>query len=212
MLISKLKSCHFLLILLLAFFSTAAQADKKIIVFGDSLSAAYGIAPEQGWVNLLSVYLNQRHSDLTVINASISGETTDSGLSRLPSVIHRYNPNINMMIIALGANDGLRGLEPDLIQSNLGKMIALCHENKIQVLLVGMQIPPNYGKAYTQAIQKIYGDLSIKYQVRRIPFMLANVATHATLMQEDGLHPTAEAQPIILNTILMGLKPLLPKL
>ncbi len=188
-----------------------AQSKQKIIVLGDSLSAAYGIHPQQGWVNILAGYIAEKQLDYEVINASISGDTTESGLNRLPSIINNNQPDIDIMIIALGANDGLRGLDPSIIKSNLGGMIALCQENNIRVLLVGMQMPPNYGESYTKSIQKIYQELSIEYKVRQIPFMLANVATNPKFIQEDNLHPTEEAQPYIYRNILMGLRPMLLK-
>ncbi len=215
MLISKLKSCRFgllfsgLLILLLTSFTTSAQTKQKIIVLGDSLSAAYGMSPQQGWVNILAGYVAQKNPEYEVLNASISGDTTESGLNRLPSVISNNQPDINIMIIALGANDGLRGLDSSIIKSNLGSMIKLCQDNNIRVLLVGMQMPPNYGESYTKSIQKVYQELSVEYKVRQIPFMLANVATNPKLIQEDGLHPTQDAQPYIYRNILMGLRPML---
>lgn len=197
------------LILLLTAFTIRAETAKKIIVLGDSLSAAYGIEPQQGWVNILAAQLAQSNPDYQVINASISGDTTDSGLNRLPSVINNSQPNISIIVIALGANDGLRGLHPDSIKSNLGNMITLCQQNDIRVLLVGMYMPPNYGESYTSAIQKVYQDLTIEYKVRQIPFMLANVATNPNLMQSDGLHPTADAQGAIFRNIWRGLRPML---
>lgn len=200
-----------MLILLLTCFAAHAQENKKIIVLGDSLSAAYGINPQQGWVNILSAYLAQNNLQYKVINASISGDTTESGLNRLPALINNNQPNIDIMIIALGSNDGLRGLPTDLIKSNLGSMITLCQQNNIRVLLVGMYMPPNYGERYTRDIKKVFQDLSVEYKVRQIPFMLANVATNPRLMQEDGLHPTAQAQPYVFRNILMGLRPMLVK-
>lgn len=198
-----------ILIILLTSFNTGAQTKQKIIVLGDSLSAAHGIQPEQGWVNILSAYLVEKNLPFEVINASISGDTTDSGLNRLPSVIKDNQPDIDIMIIALGANDGLRGLSASLIKSNLASMISLCKDNNIRVLLVGMYMPPNYGESYTRSIQKVYEELAVEYQVARIPFMLAHVATNPNLMQEDGLHPTAQAQPAIFRNIWAGLKRML---
>ncbi len=198
-----------MVILLFTAFTSSAQDHKKIIVLGDSLSAAYGIRPEQGWVNILATNLAQSHPEYSVINASISGDTTESGLNRLPSVISNNQPGIDIIIIALGSNDGLRGLSTDLIKSNLGSMIALCQENSIRVLLVGMYMPPNYGDSYTSGIKKLYQDLTIEYKVRQIPFMLANVATNSNLLQEDGMHPTEQAQGAIYRNIWMGLRPML---
>lgn len=180
-------------------------------MLGDSLSAGYGINPQQGWVNILAAYVAEKELDYVVINTSISGDTTESGLNRLSSVINNNQPDIDIMIIALGANDGLRGLDPSIIKSNLGSMITLCQQNNIRVLLVGMQMPPNYGDSYTKAIQNVYRELTIEYKVRQIPFMLANVATNPALMQEDNLHPTEQAQPYIYRNILMGLRPMLLK-
>ena len=198
-----------MLILLLTGLSAHAQQNKKIIVLGDSLSAAYGINPNQSWVNLLSAYIAQSNLEYEVINVSISGDTTESGLNRLPSVIKNNQPHIAIMIIALGANDGLRGLNPDLVQANLASMISLCQQNDIKVLLVGMYMPPNYGEAYTKSFTNLYRNLMIEYKVRLIPFMLGGVITKANMMQEDGMHPNEQGQPMIFRNILSGLRPML---
>lgn len=178
-------------------------------MLGDSLSAAYGIPAEKAWVYLLSKYLAQSYPSYQVLNASISGDTTESGLYRLPTLIYQNQPNISIMILALGANDGLRGLDPSLIESNLSNMITLCKKNKIKVLLVGMYLPPNYGIAYTKAFSELYSHLLTQYKISFIPFMLEGVATEPNFMQEDGLHPNEEGQKIVLKNILSKLNPLL---
>jgi acyl-CoA thioesterase-1 len=184
-----------------------SHAASTILVFGDSLSAAYGLSTQQGWVSLMEERLKNERYPYQVVNASISGETTAGGLSRLKQAIEQQKPNI--MILELGANDGLRGLPVDAMQHNLTKMLEMAKQNNIQVLLVGMRIPPNYGPQYTQAFHQSYSKLAQQFKVKLVPFLLENVAGNPALNQDDGLHPTAEAQPIILDTIWNGLKSML---
>jgi acyl-CoA thioesterase I len=186
-----------------------SQAASTILVFGDSLSAAYGLSTQQGWVSLMEERLKNERYPYQVVNASISGETTAGGLSRLKQAIEQQKPSI--MILELGANDGLRGLPVDAMQQNLTKMLEVAKQNNIQVLLVGMRIPPNYGPQYTQAFHQSYPKLAQQFKVKLVPFLLENVAGNRALNQDDGLHPTAEAQPIILETIWAGLKTMLNK-
>jgi acyl-CoA thioesterase I len=186
-----------------------SQAASTILVFGDSLSAAYGLSTQQGWVALMEERLKNERYPYQVVNASISGETTAGGLSRLKQAIEQQKPSI--MILELGANDGLRGLPVDAMQQNLTKMLEMAKQNNIQVLLVGMRIPPNYGPQYTQAFHQSYPKLAQQFKVKLVPFLLENVAGNRALNQDDGLHPTAEAQPIILETIWAGLKTMLNK-
>lgn len=180
--------------------------EQSVLVMGDSLSAAYGIDNDAGWVNLLRQRLNGDHGQWQVINASISGETTDGGLRRLPDLLGKHDPDI--VIIALGGNDGLRGFQPDAIKQRLAAMIELAQPTA-QVLLLGIEIPPNYGAAYTEAFRNIYSSLANDYNTALLPFMLDNVYDGEGMMQADGLHPTAKAQPQILDNIWPELSPLL---
>ena len=185
---------------------------QNILVFGDSLSAAYGLAAEQGWAALLQKKLNansQTHfaNQFKVINASVSGETTSGGLSRLEATLKKNQPSI--VILELGANDGLRGLPINEMHNNLEKMLQLCKQYQAKVLLIGMKIPPNYGAKYTQSFNQTYEKLSKQYKTNLVPFMLDNVAAQPSLIQQDGLHPNALGQPIILENIWPQLLPLL---
>ncbi|MDT8310955.1 MAG: arylesterase [Methylophaga sp.] len=199
----------FLLFLTSLLFSVASYAStaKTVLVIGDSLSAAYGIDNDIGWVNLLRQRLNDKSTDWQVINASISGETTDGGLRRLPALLNEHQPEV--VIIALGANDGLRGFQPPAIKQRLAEMIALSQVNA-SVLLLGIEIPPNYGVAYTSAFRNIYSSLATEYNTALLPFMLDDIYDGDGMMQADGLHPTAQAQPKILDNIWPKLSPLLP--
>lgn len=181
--------------------------EKNILILGDSLSAAYGINPQSGWVNLLADKLAQEKIPYKVINASISGDTTINGLNRLPDLLNRHRPEI--VVIELGANDGLRGVQLPVMQTNLEKMINYCQTSGAKVLLVGMRIPPNYGRRYTESFQKVYFDLADKYTISLVPFLLDGVGGQASLMQSDGLHPNAQAQPVILQTLWPKLELLL---
>ena len=186
------------------------QPTHTILVFGDSLSAAYGLPAEQGWVALLQKKLNgfsQTHFShrFKVINASVSGETTSGGLSRFEAALKKNKPDI--VILELGANDGLRGLPIAEMRSNLEKMLLLSKQYRTKVLLIGMKIPPNYGAKYTQSFSETYSRLSKQYQTGLVPFMLDKIAAKPTLIQQDGLHPNALGQPIILNNIWPQLLP-----
>jgi acyl-CoA thioesterase-1 len=188
----------------------AAQATSTILVFGDSLSAAYGIPRESGWAALLAQRLQTTHPDYQVVNASVSGETTAGGLTRLPTLLQTHKPQLT--ILALGANDGLRGLPLLQTARNLENMITLAQKQGSKVLLVGMQLPPNYGAAYTSKFQNLFRDVAKKKKVRLLPFLLDGIATQANLFQADGLHPTAQAQPALLNNVWRELAPMLKKL
>lgn len=190
------KPVFFLFILALLFTSTAS-ANPKILVWGDSLSAAYGIPKEKGWVNLMRQKLGD---DFEITNGSISGETTRGGLMRLPKALKKVSPDI--IVIELGANDGLRGLAPSITKSNLAKMIEKAQNSNAKVILLGMKIPPNYGTAYANKFESIFTDLADKYKLSFVPFLLENIIEDLKLLQEDELHPTAEAQPLILEIIL----------
>ena len=177
---------------------------KTILVFGDSISAGYGITQGQGWVDQLAAQLAGKH---VVINASISGETSGGGLSRLPATLAKHKPDI--VVLELGGNDGLRGLPTQQMYNNLQSMIGLCRAQNAEVILAGMQIPPNYGKRYSQAFAQTYQTLAKTEKVHLIPFLLDGIATHATLMQGDGIHPNDNAQSQIKNVVYDSLKTLL---
>lgn len=185
----------------------AFAENPKIMVYGDSLSAAYGISPQQGWVSLLQKKLATEHYQYQIINASISGETTSGGLSRFQTSLTQVKPKI--IILELGANDGLRGLPTQEMKANLNTMIEQGKKSGAKILLIGMRIPPNYGPQYTKLFSQSYAELSQKHKVPLVPFMLENVAAKADLIQEDGLHPNANAQTLVLNNIWPHLKNLL---
>jgi acyl-CoA thioesterase I len=179
--------------------SQTPQKSFSLLVLGDSLSAAYGIDPEQGWVNLLKQELTKKYP-IQIINASVSGETSSGGLARLPTLLKEYQPNL--LILELGANDGLRGLPLKILEQNLQTMLDLCRAQETQVILAGMQIPPNYGPRYTDQFKKLFPAIAEKNQISLIPFLLEGVAGNKEFMQEDGLHPTANAQPLIMKHVL----------
>ncbi|MFQ6333864.1 arylesterase [Methylophilus sp. 3sh_L] len=196
------------------FFSHAALAETTskpvILVFGDSLSAAYGIPKEKGWVNLLAQRVKDKQLPYEVANASVSGETTAGGLSRLPAALKQFKPRI--VVLELGANDGLRGLPVDAMKNNLEKMIQASKQANAQVVLLGMLIPPNYGPKYTNGFKAAFLDLSEKYKTPFIPFFLDGISGHADLVIEDGLHPNVNAQSKLLENVWPTLKPLLKNL
>lgn len=187
----------------------AAAADRTILVFGDSLSAAYGLKPEQGWVALLNRRLRTQGYGYSVVNASVSGETTSGGLQRLPRALELNKPQI--LVLELGANDALRGLPLSSAKDNLSKMVELGEKAGARVLLVGMRIPPNYGPKYTADFVRMYTDLSARYRSPLVPFLLESVALDSSRMQEDGLHPNALGEPAVLDTLWPQLVPLLKK-
>ena len=178
-----------------------------ILVLGDSVSAGYGIESQQSWVSLLQAKLKSQGYGYRVINASVSGETTTGGLARLPRALELHRPKI--VIIELGGNDGLRGLPLATSRGNLQKMIEQSRAAGAQVLLLGMKIPPNYGPRYAQGFEDVFRELASRYQLAFEPFFLERIALEPGMMQEDGLHPTAKAQPIMLDTVWPVLQPLL---
>jgi acyl-CoA thioesterase-1 len=185
----------------------AGAAEKSILVFGDSLSAAYGIAQSGGWVALLGERLKRERRDYSVANASISGETSAGGLARIDAALARHRPAV--VIVELGANDGLRGLPLGQMKANLGTIIEHAKKSGARVLLVGMQLPPNYGPEYTSAFQNAFGEVAKRYKVALLPFLLAGFAEKPEYFQADRMHPTAEAQPLILERVWPALRPLL---
>ena len=180
--------------------SMADQNDTPVIlVFGDSLSAAYRMEESQGWVALLQERLQEQAYKPRVVNGSVSGETTGGGLARLPAQLASSQPDI--VILELGGNDGLRGLPVPAIRDNLQQMIELSQQAGARVLLVGIQIPPNYGSRYTTPFYAQYEELAEEYDTELIPFLLDGIAEHLQWMQDDGIHPTAEAQPMIVDIV-----------
>ncbi len=196
--------------MLLACDNTVFAANKKpdsILVLGDSLSGAWGIDTNQGWVALLQQKISEQGHDYKVINASVSGDTTRTGLSRIEAALQAHQPAI--VIVALGGNDGLRGLAFSEIESSLASIIEHCQKNGAQVLLSAVRLPPNYGPVYIEQFAALYKRLSDKYKVLLVPRMLDQVAENRALMQQDGVHPTAEAQPQIMQNVWAGLEPML---
>ena len=196
--------------LVLALNHSASAANKTapaILVLGDSLSGAYGINTDEGWVALLQQQIWKQGYQYKLINASVSGDTTRTGLSRIGSALQTHKPAI--VIVALGGNDGLRGLSFSEIESSLAGIIERCRQNKAKVLLVGVRLPPNYGPAYNQRFAALYRGLAERYDIPLVPRMLEQVAERREWMQPDGVHPTAEAQPQIMQNVWAGLKPML---
>jgi acyl-CoA thioesterase-1 len=197
------------LIVLASFTMSAYSASKTILVLGDSLSAEYGLQRGEGWVHLLQEKLAAEKINASIINASISGETTSGGKTRLQTLLDKHQPAI--VVIELGANDALRGLSLVSTQLNVRGMVAEAKNAKAKVLLVGMQIPPNYGTDYTKQFAELFPKIAKDTKSALVPFMLKDVADKPALFQADRMHPAAEAHPIILNNIWPQLKPLLIK-
>ena len=171
---------------------------KTIMILGDSLSARYGIQPQQGWVHLLQKRLEQQYpKQHKVVNASVSGETTSGALARLPKLLQTHRPDL--VVIELGGNDGLRGQPPQMIQKNLASLIQQSQKAKAKVIVFGMKMPPNYGQAYSKAFENNYKVVSQQYKVKLLPFFMQGVAGNKTLMQKDLIHPNAKAQTILLH-------------
>ncbi len=186
-----------------------AAAARTVLVFGDSLSAAYGLATDLGWVHLLGARAGRPGLDWRIVNASVSGETTAGGLRRLPADLKRHQPAV--VLIALGANDALRGQPIAGIRDNLEKMIRLARTARAEPVLVGLMIPPNYGIEYAAEFQALYPALAAKLRLALVPFLLDGIADKPDFFQADQLHPSAAAQPIILDTVWKTLEPLLRK-
>ncbi|WP_390624442.1 arylesterase [Vreelandella aquamarina] len=184
--------------------NTSEEHLPTLLVMGDSLSAAYGIEQEQGWVTLLAERLD---GEAHVVNASISGETTSGGAQRFADIIGQREPDI--VLLELGGNDGLRGLPPAQMRTNLATMIEQSQQAGAEVLLLGIDIPPNYGQAYRDAFTSVFHSLADEYDIPLVPFLLEDIALNKQLMQSDGIHPTAEAQPIILDNVWPELEPML---
>ena len=187
--------------------ASASAFAGTVLVWGDSLSAGYGLRPQQAWPSLLEKKIADARLPHTVINASISGETTAGGRSRLPTALQTHRPSL--VVIELGANDGLRGLPVAAMSTNLQAMIDASRQAGAKVLLIGMRMPPNYGPDYTTRFEKAFQDLARANKLRLVPFMMEGFADQRAYFQQDGIHPVADAQPLILDTIWRELKPLL---
>ena len=186
-------------LLMLAASGSAYSAPKTVLVLGDSLSAEYGLSRGSGWVALLEQKLKNEKIEAKIVNASISGETTSGGRTRLPALLTQHRPDV--VIIELGANDGLRGQPVAAAEANLRAMIEQSHKTSARVLLVGMRMPPNYGRSYTENFFNMYKKLSTQFKAPLVPFMLEGVADKPSMFQSDRLHPAAAAHPIILANI-----------
>jgi len=180
---------------------------KTVLVLGDSLSAAHNIPVESGWVSLLDVRLRKMVPMWTAVNASISGETSLSGRQRLPALLQKYHPAV--LVLELGANDGLQGLPLPALRDNLAAMVAMAQKRQVRVLLLGIELPVNYGPQYRDGLRAIYANLARTRHVALVPFLLDGVALDPALMQDDGLHPVASAEPKVLETVWYELQPLL---
>ncbi|HTD72361.1 MAG TPA: arylesterase [Steroidobacteraceae bacterium] len=202
-----MKRLFALFVLIVA--SAAAHAEAPVIlVFGDSISAGYGLARvEQGWVELLKTRLKEQGYGYQVVNASVSGETTAGGLARLPRALELHHPGI--VILELGGNDGLRALPIAQMRANLTQMVTLAGAAGAKVLLLGMRMPPNYGPQYTEQFAMVFSDLAREKKIPLVPFLLTDIALSATLLQGDDIHPNALGQPVLLENVWPQLKPLL---
>jgi acyl-CoA thioesterase I len=197
----------FAVIVSLMSMSAMAKPPPKILVLGDSISAGYGIEVEQGWVALLQKKLLETRHDYSISNASISGETTAGGLARIGPVLTAQKPDI--VLLQLGANDGLRGLSPVDMKNNLAEIVRRAQKEGAKVILLGMKIPPNYGKRYVDLFYNVYPQLAKELNIPLVPFILEDIVLNKDLMQADGLHPNAKAQPILEEKIEPYLFPLL---
>ena len=199
-----------LAVFVLIFASASAYAQAPVIlVFGDSISAGYGLSPGQGWVELLKTRLQSQGYGYQVVNASVSGETTAGGLARLPRALELHHPKI--VILELGGNDGLRALPIAQMRANLTQMVTLATAIGANVLLLGMRMPPNYGPEYTKQFGLVFSDLASEKKIPSVPFLLNDIALSPNLLQGDDIHPNALGQPILLDNVWPVLKPLLRK-
>ena len=185
----------------------AAWAGGTVLVYGDSLSAAYGLSQDAGWATLLQARLRQAGRHYTVTNASISGETTSGGAARIAAALKAHKPRV--IIVALGANDGLRGLPPEQMRANLAKIVSQSQRAKARVLLVGMRMPPNYGETYTRQFEQVYARVAREHKAALVPYLLQGMDQRRDLFQSDNMHPAAEAQPLLLENVWKALLPLL---
>jgi acyl-CoA thioesterase-1 len=196
-----------LLGLLISVVTLPAMAEKTILVIGDSLSSAYGMQPEQSWVALLQQRLQAQHYDYKVVNASITGDTTSNGVMRVTEALTLHHPDVT--IVALGGNDGLRGISLVAMKKNLNRIVAQIKEAKSRVLILGVRLPPNYGPAYTEQFQQLFTEVAKENNVSVVPQMLHDVDEKEVSFQADRIHPTAAAQPTLLNNIWPALQAML---
>jgi len=187
--------------------SAAAEGSRTVLVFGDSLSASYGLAANQGWVELTAKRMQKTHPAWRVVNASISGETTAGGAARIAAEIARTKPAV--VVVELGANDGLRGLDLAQTRSNLDKIIRSAQAGKAKVLLIGMRLPPNFGPQYTRGFEQNYAQLAKRYGTAYLPFLLAPIADDRSAFQQDNMHPVAQVQGKLRDHVWVALAPLL---
>jgi acyl-CoA thioesterase-1 len=187
----------------------SANESPVLLILGDSLSAGYGMNREQSWVNLLDIRLKESGFSYSILNSSISGDTSQGGLSRLPRLLDRYQPEI--VIIELGANDGLRGLNPAITRENMTRMIQQSQAAGARVLLAGIKLPPNYGSAYLEQFESIYPDLASEFETLLVPFFMDGVALKPDLLQADNIHPNENGQPVLLDNVWKVLEPALAR-
>jgi acyl-CoA thioesterase-1 len=186
---------------------TVKSPDRTILVVGDSLSAEYGLQRGSGWVAVLEQRLQTEQQDYQIHNTSISGDTSSGGVARLPEALRRYQPAI--VIIELGSNDALRGLSLEMTQENLAAMITMAQQAQAKVLLVGMQIPPNYGRKYAEQFQQLFPQVARKHGAALVPFLLEGIATDRSMFQSDGIHPNEQAQAVLARNVWQQLEPML---
>jgi len=196
-----------LLLFLVVITLPVAAAERSILVFGDSLSAAYGIPRQKGWVALLEERVKRERPDYIVVNASISGETSGGGRGRLKTLLEKHRPAV--MILELGGNDGLRGMSATQIRTNLAAIIHEAQASGARVLLVGVKVPPNYGEVYSQSFDSVFRELARTHGTALVPFLLEDFADKPDFFLPDRIHPTEAAQPLMLERVWSGLKPLL---
>jgi acyl-CoA thioesterase I len=189
--------------------AAAGASAKTVMVYGDSLSASYGVPREQGWVSLLAQRMQEEGLDYSVVNASVSGETTAGGRRRIDEALKTHRPSV--VVIELGANDGLRGQPPETMRRNLEAMIEACRRAGARVLLIGMRLPPNYGPDYISRFHQTFIDVARKHRLPVVPFLFEGFADNRAYFQPDTVHPTARAQPLMLDTVWPALKPLLER-
>jgi acyl-CoA thioesterase-1 len=193
------KRLRVLVTLAALFVAARGSAGQTIVVVGDSLSSGYGLKDEQSWVAMLRERLDAEAYGYDVVNASIAGDTSSGGLARLPRLLEEHSPAV--VVIELGGNDGLRGQPVETLRANLAKMIELSLQRGARVLLAGIQLPPNYGPAYTHALAAVYPELAKQYGVTLVEFLLDGVALHPELMQHDGIHPNAAGQKVVFENV-----------
>ena len=202
-----MRRCLVLLLFVWCAIASAADAPRKVLVLGDSLSAAHNIPVEAGWVRLLDARTSKMATPWTMVNASISGETSLSGRNRLPALLEKQHPGV--VVIELGANDGLQGLPLGKLADNLDAMVTAATQAGARVLLLGIELPVNYGPQYRDGLRKVYADTARKHGVALVPFLLDGVALDPALMQDDGLHPTAAGEPRVAENVWKALSPML---